>query len=99
MQPAAPELLVALSTVLDRWGRWYLFAQAVVAYGVPRVSADVDVTVALASDDPRFARDIKLRIDDPEFPRRTRVLPHRTRQEPMSRNRLRHRLIERFDSG
>ena len=29
-------------------------------YGVPRVSADVDVTVALASDDPqRFARDME----------------------------------------
>ena len=82
MQPAAVELLKALSAVLDRWGRWYLFgAQAVVAYGVPRLSADVDVTVALASDDPqRFARDMEtggftLRVDDPEFLRQTRVLP------------------------
>lgn len=82
MQPAALELLTALSAVLERWGRWYLFgAQAVVAYGVPRFSADVDVTVALAPDDPqRFARDMEaggftLRVDDPEFLRRTRVLP------------------------
>ena len=82
MQPAALELLKALSRVLDRWGRWYLFgAQAVVAYGVPRFSADVDVTVALAPDDPqRFARDMEaggftLRVDDPDFVRRTRVMP------------------------
>lgn len=82
MQPAALELLEALSAVLDRWGRWYLFgAQAVVAYGVPRFSADVDVTVELAPDEPeRFVRDMKasgftLRVDDPEFVRRTRVMP------------------------
>ena len=49
MQSAALDLLRALSAVLDRWGRWYVFgAQTVVAYGVPRFSADVDVTVALA---------------------------------------------------
>ena len=31
----------------------YLFgAQAVIAYGVPRLSADVDVTVKLEPDDP-----------------------------------------------
>ena len=31
-------------------------AQAVIAYGVPRLSADVDVTVKLEPDDPqRFA--------------------------------------------
>ena len=82
MQPAAVELLKALSAVLDRWGRWYLFgAQAVVAYGVPRFSADVDVTVELAPDEPeRFVRDMEvggftLRVEDPEFVHRTRVLP------------------------
>ena len=82
MQPAALELLRALAGILDRWGRWYLFgAQAVVAYGVPRLSADVDVTVALAPDDPqRFARDMEaggftLRVNDPEFLQQTRVLP------------------------
>ena len=82
MQPAALELLKALSAVLDRWGRWYLFgAQAAIAYGVPRLSADVDVTVELAPDaSERFVRDMKaggftLRVDDPEFVRRTRVMP------------------------
>ena len=82
MQPAALELLEALSAVLDRRGRWYLFgAQAVVAYGVPRFSADVDVTLALAPDDPElFVRDMEaggftLRVDDPEFVRQARVLP------------------------
>lgn len=80
--PAAVELLAALAPVLDRWGRWYVFgAQAVIAYGVPRLSADVDVTVALVPDVPdRFARDMEaagfaLRVRDPEFVRRTSVMP------------------------
>jgi len=82
MRPAAVELLAALGPVLARWGRWYLFgAQAVTSYGVPRLSADVDVTLALVPDAPdRFARDMHaagftLRVDDPEFVRRTRVMP------------------------
>ena len=82
IQPAALELLTALSVVLDRWGRWYVFgAQAVVAYGVPRLSADVDVTIKLVPEDPdQFVRDMKaagfdLRVDDASFVRRTRVLP------------------------
>ena len=82
MQPAALELLEALAAVLDRWGRWYLFgAQAVVWYGAPRFSADVDVTVRLDPDDPaRFARDMEaagfaLRVGDADFVRRTRVMP------------------------
>ena len=82
MQPGALDLLEAVSAVLDRWGRWYLFgAQAVVAYGAPRFSADVDVTLELDPDDPqRFARDMEaggfaLRVDDPDFVRRTRVMP------------------------
>lgn len=82
MQPAALELLAALSAVLDRRGRWYVFgAQAVVAYGVPRFSADVDVTLKLDPPDPEpFVRDMQaagfaLRIDDPDFVRRTSVLP------------------------
>jgi hypothetical protein len=53
VQPAALELLAALSSVLPRWEQWYLFgAQAVIAYGVPRLSADVDVTIQLAPDEP-----------------------------------------------
>jgi len=82
LQPAALDLLTALGPVLARWGRWYVFgAQAVIVYGVPRLSADVDVTLALAPDSPeRFARDMQtagfaLRVTDPEFVRRTRVMP------------------------
>ena len=61
LPPAAVELLTALSKVLADWGRWYVFgAQAVIAYGVPRLSADVDVTVKLEPDDPqRFASAMK----------------------------------------
>jgi hypothetical protein len=82
VQPAALELLTALRPVLARRGRWYVFgAQAVTSYGVPRLSADVDVTLALVPDAPEhFARDMHaagftLRVDDPEFVRRTRVMP------------------------
>ena len=56
-------------------------AQAVVAYGVSRLSADVDVTVKPEPDDPqRFASAMQaagfvLRVEDPEFIRRTRVMP------------------------
>lgn len=50
MSRAASDLeaaLRALASVLDRSGRdWYLFgAQAVVIYGRPRATADIDVTV------------------------------------------------------
>lgn len=77
LQPAALDRLTALAPVLAGWGRWYLFgAQAVVAYGVPRLSAEVDVTLALVPDEPeRFARDMRaagfvLRVEDPDFVRR-----------------------------
>lgn len=80
--PAAAEVLEALSEVLARWGPWYLFgAQAVIAYGVPRLSADVDVTLRLTPDAPdRFTLEMQqagfqIRADDPEFVRRTRVMP------------------------
>jgi hypothetical protein len=80
--PASAELLRALASVLARWGRWYVFgAQAVIAYGVPRLSADVDVTLGLSPDDPeQFAREMEaagftLRVRDPAFARRTRVMP------------------------
>jgi hypothetical protein len=66
-------------------------AQAVIAYGVPRLSADVDITIQLTPDDPeRFARDMdsagfSLRVDDPDFVRRTRVMPfvHRRTAMPL----------------
>jgi len=82
VQPAAVELLAALAPVLAGWGRWYVFgAQAVTAHGVPRLSADVDVTLALHPDTPdRFVRDMQaagfaLRVSDPDFVSRTRVFP------------------------
>jgi hypothetical protein len=82
MQPAAVELLAAIAPVLSRWGRWYVFgAQAVTAHGVPRLSADVDVTLMLARQDPEgLARDLEAsgfspRFPDPAFVRRTRVMP------------------------
>jgi hypothetical protein len=82
VEPAAVEVLKALTGVLSRWGPWYLFgAQAVVAYGVPRLSADVDVTLRLTPEEPeRFAAEMRtagfaLRVDDPEFVRQTRVFP------------------------
>jgi len=82
IQPAARELLAALAPVLSRWGRWYLFgAQAVIVHGVPRLSADLDVTLALEPDTPdRFAWDMEaagflLRVSDPAFVLRTRVMP------------------------
>jgi hypothetical protein len=82
IQPAALELLSALTPVLSRWGRWYVFgAQAVIAHGVPRLSADVDVTVALTPDDPEgFAHQMReagfaLAVPDADFVRRTRVMP------------------------
>lgn len=82
VQPAALELLADLSKVLASWGRWYVFgAQAVIAYGVPRLSADVDVTLQLEPEESeRFAADMKaagfaLRVGDPDFVRRTRVMP------------------------
>jgi len=90
--PAAVELLTALAPVLNRWGRWYLFgAQAVIAHGFPRLSADVDVTLELSPDDPdSFARDMtnagfSLRVTDSDFVRRTRVMPfvHRATAMPL----------------
>jgi hypothetical protein len=68
--------------VLSRWGRWYLFgAQAVIVHGVPRLSADLDVTLTLVPDAPEgFAQDMEsagflLRVRDPAFVIRTRVMP------------------------
>lgn len=81
---APVELLAALSRVLKAWGAaWCVFgAQAVLVWGRPRLTADVDVTVRLVPEDlDAFVRamngeDFRLRvrtIDD--FVQRTRVLP------------------------
>jgi hypothetical protein len=82
IQPAALEVLAAAAPVLTDWGRWFLFgAQAVIAYGVPRLSADVDVTLALEpARAHEFAEQMKragfsLRVEDPDFIVRTRVMP------------------------
>jgi hypothetical protein len=67
----------------DRGLRWYVFgAQAVVAYGRPRLTADLDVTVEL---EPALAGGLRAaltregfasRVEEAsEFVRRTRVLP------------------------
>ncbi len=62
---------------------WYVFgAQAVVAYGHPRMTADVDVTVALGGDstaqlvNAMMSERFRLRVENFEsFVAQTRVLP------------------------
>ena len=86
MSPRAPagELLRDLAAVLGN-RRWYLFgAQAVLIWGRPRLSADVDVTAEIPQREvPGFVDKMRsagfeLRVTDPEeFIRRTRVLPFR----------------------
>jgi hypothetical protein len=82
IEPAARELLAALARVLASWGPWYVFgAQAVVVHGVPRLSADVDVTIRLTPDSPNeFAAAMRAAgfeplIPDAQFIQRTRVMP------------------------
>jgi hypothetical protein len=80
--------------VLPGWSDgWYLFgAQAVQVWGLPRLTADVDVTARLESDNPSAfiaamgEAGFDLRVSDLEdFVRRTRVLPfvHRPTQIPL----------------
>lgn len=62
---------------------WYIFgAQAVQVWGLPRVTADVDVTARLRGDDPKGflsamrAAGFDLRVRDvDDFFKKTRVLP------------------------
>jgi Nucleotidyltransferase of unknown function (DUF6036) len=77
-------VLADLAALLARRGvAWYVFgAQAVVVWGRPRLTADVDVTVRLAGDDVgdfvegMAGAGFRLRVADAaEFVRRTRVLP------------------------
>lgn len=81
---ALGEALSALGSVLDGLRiRWYLFgAQAVVAYGQPRLTADIDVTVDLPLDrwaelvDALAEGGFSSRVDElPAFVERTRVIP------------------------
>jgi Nucleotidyltransferase of unknown function (DUF6036) len=81
----ATELLAALAPVLARFGaRWYLFgAQAVIVWGRPRFTGDVDVTVEIRDDQvkPLIAAmsaagfDLRLPGGVDAFVARTRVLP------------------------
>lgn len=84
--PAAvpADLLAALAGALSGLRiPWYVFgAQAVVIWGRPRLTADIDITVRLEREEPEsLVRTLKsagflLRFGDaPELVRRTRVLP------------------------
>lgn len=83
-EPATIELLRALAPALARFGgRWYLFgAQAVLVWGRPRLTGDVDVTIFLDPEDPHAfvaamqeaGFDLRVRnVED--FVSRTRVFP------------------------
>jgi predicted nucleotidyltransferase len=93
-RPAAAELLAALCRVMEeRHARWYVFgAQAVVAYGRPRLTADVDVTVELVGTGARdLIAELALQGFDLRFPLSdehlagTRLLPmvHRPTAMPL----------------
>jgi predicted nucleotidyltransferase len=72
-RPAAAELLAAFGRVMQRRRlRWYVFgAQAVVVYGRPRLTADVDVTVELVGSDVRaLLADLQKRGFELRFPLR-----------------------------
>jgi Nucleotidyl transferase of unknown function (DUF2204) len=82
--PAATELLRALAPVLAALGgRWYVFgAQAVLVWGRPRLTGDVDVTLFLDPEEPSAFVDameragFDLRVKNiGEFVARTRVFP------------------------
>ena len=93
-QSVPADLFAAIAGALSRLhARWYVFgAQAVVLWGRPRLTADIDVTVRMDPEEPERlvrafeASGFSLRIGNtPEFVRRTRVLPfvHATSGMPM----------------
>lgn len=77
------DVLASLARAFERAGlRWYLFgAQAAIIHGAARLTADVDVTAHLEGTPPQALVDalleagFTLRLPDPEFVARTRVLP------------------------
>jgi hypothetical protein len=88
------DLLAALAVTLSRLRiPWYVFgAQAVIIWGRPRLTADLDITVRLGADEPEhLVRALEkagfhLRVEgEKEFVRRTRVLPfvHRASELPV----------------
>lgn len=92
--PSLLRILTDFAKVMRSWGnRWYVFgAQAVMLWGHPRMSADVDVTAQIPWEDiPKLVGAMQehgfdLRIDSYEgFVERTRVLPflHRPTQFPL----------------
>ena len=83
-EPATTDLLRALAAVLGTFGgRWYVFgAQAVLVWGRPRLTGDVDVTVFLDPEDPdafvaaMAQAGFALRVSNiRDFVSRTRVFP------------------------
>lgn len=82
-----PRVALALAAVQRAAGRlkapWYLFgAQAVALHGVPRTTADVDVTILWNEEAERVvdalrSAGIEPLVDDPEFIAGTRVIPAR----------------------
>lgn len=83
-QTVPADLLSALSAALSELrAQWYVFgAQAVVVWGRPRLTADIDVTVRQQPEDPEClvrtleSRGFSLRVGDAgAFIRRTRVFP------------------------
>ena len=91
---ALAELLTALAKVMPEWtDGWYVFgAQAVQVWGLPRMTADVDLTARLRSDEATgFVSAMKragfdLRVKDAGgFVKKTRVLPfvHRRSKIPV----------------
>jgi hypothetical protein len=93
-RPASVELLAALAKVLrSQKVRWYVFgAQAAVVYGSPRMTMDVDVTIAVPPErvrplvDKLLAAGFESRTSDLEaFFTRSRVVPlvHRRTRMPL----------------
>jgi len=91
--PAHEVALVAFADLAKRLGlRWYVFgAQAVNIHGVPRATADLDLTIDLPQGPTSsFLRALEAagftaRFSDPEFVAATRVLPvvHRASALPI----------------
>lgn len=84
MRSPVADLLADLAAALETLGiPWYLFgAQAAIVYGVPRLTADVDVTVKAppAAPAPTWltvlaGHGLHLRFGDAAFLEQTRVLP------------------------
>jgi hypothetical protein len=80
---ALDDVLAAVAAAMhENASRWYLFgAQAATLWGRPRLTADVDITAEIKSEDlDKFLEAMKrqgftLRFDDRDFVSRTRVFP------------------------